>query len=61
MRDYADTFGKTAIQQAQENDKKRAAKNQGELLLEAVHALIMEVKALRGEVRDLDRKISKRR
>lgn len=64
-RDYLDTFGKTSAEQAQERLLKDAEtskkKNQGELILEAVSALIMEVKALRGEVRDLDRKLSKRR
>lgn len=61
MNDYASTFGKTPIQQAQEKEKKKSAKNQGELLMNAVATLIEEVKALRREVKELDRKISRRR
>lgn len=61
-RDYLDTFrGDTSAKQAKERLETDKTKNKGDMLLEAIAALIMEVKALRADFKDFERKYSKRR
>ena len=60
---YLDSFGKTPLQQAQEKetqDNPKTAKNQGDLILNALAALITEVKSMRKELAALEKKLSRR-